>query len=174
MSTIPLLHFFDVLCAFRSSPFQCGFDWGNKKKSVGDKSGEYWGWLILESFVLPKTALLVLQCEVSHCLAGGTSFLFAETDILLHKFFEPNKTVLPHNILYSPSDLMEQILCEWFPDRQMWPTSLCFSTLQIKICCGLGSAIPFFVFLFRDRTGNIRSHHPLQLNQARNDHPPIE
>jgi hypothetical protein len=47
---------------------------GNKKKSGGDKSGEYVGGdLILESLVLPKTALSMLYCEVSRCHARRTS-----------------------------------------------------------------------------------------------------
>jgi hypothetical protein len=62
--------------------------------------------LILESLVLSKTALLILQYEVSHFYAKGTSFLFPETEVLLDKFFEPNKTVLTHNIPYSLSDLV--------------------------------------------------------------------
>jgi hypothetical protein len=55
----------------------------NKKKFDGNKSGEYAGDLILESLVLPKTALLILQCEVSRCHARGTSFLVPETEVLL-------------------------------------------------------------------------------------------
>jgi hypothetical protein len=68
--------------------------------------------LILESLILAKTALLILQSEVSHCHARGTSFLFPETEVLLDKFFKPNETILPHNISYSPSGLVERILCE--------------------------------------------------------------
>jgi hypothetical protein len=93
-------------------PFSVDLIWRNKKKSGRDKSGEYGGDLILESFVLPKTVLLILQCEVSNCHARGSSFLFPETEVLLDEFFEPNETVLQHNIPYSPSDLVEQILCE--------------------------------------------------------------
>jgi hypothetical protein len=37
------------------------------------------GDLILESLVLPKIALLILQCEVSHFPARGASFLFPKT-----------------------------------------------------------------------------------------------
>jgi hypothetical protein len=55
-----------------------------------------------------KNALLILQCEVSRCHARGTSFLFPETEVFVDEFFEPNETILP----YSPSDLVEQILCE--------------------------------------------------------------
>jgi hypothetical protein len=82
----------------------------NKENMGGD--------LILESLVLPKTALLILQCEVSHCHARGPSFLFPENEVLLlvDEFFEPNETVLPHYIPYSLSDLVEQIFCELFPD----------------------------------------------------------
>jgi hypothetical protein len=109
MPTIPLLHFFNVLCVFRSSPFQCGFDFGGIRESlvginpdnfVGGRGG-----FNSVNLVLPKTTLLVLHREISHCHAGGTSFLFPETEVLLVKFFEPNKTILPHNIPYSPSDL---------------------------------------------------------------------
>jgi hypothetical protein len=57
---------------------------GYKKKSGGDKSEEYGGDLILESLVLPKSA----------------SFIFDE-------FCEPNETILPHNIPYSPSVFVE-------------------------------------------------------------------
>jgi hypothetical protein len=49
---------------------------------------------------------------VSHCHARGTSFLFPETEVLLDEFFEPKETILPHNIPYSSTDLVEQILCE--------------------------------------------------------------
>jgi hypothetical protein len=52
------------------------------------------GELILES-VLPKTALLIQQCEISRYHARETSFLFPETEVLLHEFIEPNETVLP-------------------------------------------------------------------------------
>jgi hypothetical protein len=62
---------------------------GNKKKCGADKSEEYGSDLILESLVLPKTL----------------SFILVE-------FCEPNETILPHNIPYSPPDLVEQILCE--------------------------------------------------------------
>jgi hypothetical protein len=85
---------------------------GNKKKSGGDNSGEDGGDLILKSLVFRKTALLILQCEVSHRHARGTSFLFPDTEVLLNKFFESYETILPRNIPYSPSDLVEQILCE--------------------------------------------------------------
>jgi hypothetical protein len=88
---------------------------GNMKKAGGAKPGEYGGGgvdLILESLVLPKTALLILQCEVLHCYARGTSFLFPKTEVLLDKFFEPNETILPLNIPYSPYELVEQLLCE--------------------------------------------------------------
>jgi hypothetical protein len=48
-----------------------------------------------------------------------------ETEGLLDEFFEANETILPHNNPYSPSDLVEHISYEWFPDcRTMWPTSL--------------------------------------------------
>jgi hypothetical protein len=57
-------------------PFSVDLILGNKKKSGGDKSREYWGYLILESLVLPKTALLLLQCEVSRYHASESSFLF--------------------------------------------------------------------------------------------------
>jgi hypothetical protein len=52
------------------------------KKTLGEY--EYGGGnLIMESLVLPKTALLILQCEVSRCHARGTSFLFPETEVSL-------------------------------------------------------------------------------------------
>jgi hypothetical protein len=70
------------------------------------------GVLILESLVLPKTALLILHCEFSRLHERGTSFLFTETEVLLGKFSEPIETILPHNIPYSPSDLVEQIICK--------------------------------------------------------------
>jgi hypothetical protein len=70
------------------------------------------GDLIPESLVFPKTALLRLHYEVSGSHARGTSFHFRETQALLDKFFETNKMILPHNIPYSPSNLVEQILCE--------------------------------------------------------------
>jgi hypothetical protein len=77
-------------------PFSVDLILGNRKKSGGNKSGEYGGGdLILESLVLPKRALLILQCEVSRCHARGTSFHFPETEVLLDEFFEPNDTILP-------------------------------------------------------------------------------
>jgi hypothetical protein len=79
---------------------------GNKKKSGGDKSGEYGGDFILELLVLPKIALLILQCEVSCCHAKGTSFLFPETEVFLDEFFEPNESP------YSLYNLVERILDE--------------------------------------------------------------
>jgi hypothetical protein len=85
---------------------------GDKKKSGGDKLGEYGGDLIVESLVLPETALLILHCEVSCCHARETSFIFPKTEVLLDEFFEPIETILPHNIPYSLSDLVEQILCD--------------------------------------------------------------
>jgi hypothetical protein len=75
-------------------------------------TGDYGDDFILESLVLPKTALSVLQCEVSHCPTRETSFLFFEIEVLLKEFFEPNETTLPHNIPYSLTDLVKQILCE--------------------------------------------------------------
>jgi hypothetical protein len=84
----------------------------NKEKAGGDKSREYGGDVILESIVLPKIAILMLQCEVSRCHARGASFLFPETEVLLDEFFEPNETILPNNIPYSHSDPVEQIPCE--------------------------------------------------------------
>jgi hypothetical protein len=85
---------------------------GNKKKSGGDKSGEYGGDVILESLVLPRTAVLMLQCEVSRRHIRAVDFLFPKTEFLLDEFFEPNETILPHSIPYSHSKPMEQIPCE--------------------------------------------------------------
>jgi hypothetical protein len=70
---------------------------GNRKNSGDGKSGKYGmgSDLIVESLVLPKTALLILQCEVSRCHARGTSFIFPETEVLLDEFFEPTETILP-------------------------------------------------------------------------------
>jgi hypothetical protein len=58
-------------------PFSVDLILGNKKKSGGDKSGKYGGGgdLIMESLVLAKTVLLILQFEVLHCHARGASFL---------------------------------------------------------------------------------------------------
>jgi hypothetical protein len=67
----------------------------NEKKSGGVNHENMGGDLILESPVLPKIALLTLQCEVSLFHARGTSFLFPETEVLLDEFFEPNETILP-------------------------------------------------------------------------------
>lgn len=101
-----------------------------------------------------KSALLILQCEVSHWHARGTSCLFPETDRLLKN---SPKIVHPHNIPYSLPKLVERILCEWFPHcRRMWP-SLCFLTYEIEIFCvleTLASTIPCFVLLSGDHTGN--------------------
>jgi hypothetical protein len=49
--------------------------------------------LILESLVLPKTTLLILQSEVSSFHLRATSFLFPETEVFLDEFFETNKTI---------------------------------------------------------------------------------
>jgi hypothetical protein len=68
--------------------------------------------LILESLVLPKTILLILQFEVLFYPARGTSSLYPETEVLLDEIFEPNETKFQHNVSYSPSDLVGQILCE--------------------------------------------------------------
>lgn len=60
--------------------FSMGLILGNKKNSGGDKSGEYGGGLILESLVLSKTALLILQCEALHWHARGTSSSFLKLE----------------------------------------------------------------------------------------------
>jgi hypothetical protein len=78
---------------------------GNKKKSGEDKSGEYGDDLILKFFVLPKTALLILQFEGSQCHVGGTNVLFPETVALLGEFFEPNETILPLPSSEESSDI---------------------------------------------------------------------
>jgi hypothetical protein len=44
----------------------------------------------LESCVLPKTALLILQFLVSSCHAKVSSLLLLETEVLLGEFFETN------------------------------------------------------------------------------------
>jgi hypothetical protein len=50
---------------------------GNKKKSVGYKSGENIGVdLIVECLVLPRTALLIQQYEVLCCPERGTASYF--------------------------------------------------------------------------------------------------
>jgi hypothetical protein len=61
-----------------------------RKSLVGITQEKMCGDFILESLVLPKTALLILQCEVSCCHARGASFLFNETEVLLDEFFETN------------------------------------------------------------------------------------
>jgi hypothetical protein len=92
---------------------------GNKNKSDRDKSGEYLGNLILESFVLPKTALLILQCEVPRCHARGTSFLFPKTEVLLDEFFEPNETILPLPSSEESSDDQLKSIHELFRSCQV-------------------------------------------------------
>jgi hypothetical protein len=82
---------------------------GINQENIGGGRG---GDLIMESPVLPKTALLILQCEVSCCHARGTSFLFPETEVLFDELFEQNETIVPYNIPYSPVHLVEQILCD--------------------------------------------------------------
>lgn len=68
-------------------------------------TGEYGGNLILESLILTKIAYG--DCSVRyHSHARGTSFLFPKAEVLLGKFFEPNKTLLPHNIPYLTSNLV--------------------------------------------------------------------
>jgi hypothetical protein len=66
-------------------------------------------------------------------LAREPGFVFPETEVLLNEFYEPNETILPHIIPYLPSDLVEQILCEWFPDCRRVCPSLCFFTFEIEI-----------------------------------------
>jgi hypothetical protein len=62
-----------LMSSVSSNLLHCGVDLilGNNIKSDGDKSCEYGGGghLILESLVLPKTALLKFQCEVLRCRA---------------------------------------------------------------------------------------------------------
>jgi hypothetical protein len=55
-----------------------------------------WGDLIPKFLIFPKTALLILQREVSLFYARETGFFFLETEVLLDKFFEQNQTILPH------------------------------------------------------------------------------
>jgi hypothetical protein len=59
---------------------------------------------------LLKTAVLSVSREVWRCHARTTSFLFPETEALLDA--ESGEITVPHNISYSQSDLLKQILCE--------------------------------------------------------------
>jgi hypothetical protein len=91
-------YIFFLMSSMSSNPLPFSMDLilGSKKSLVGinQENIKGGGDLILESLVSPKTALLILQCEVSRCDARGTSFLFHETEVLLHEFFEPNKKIL--------------------------------------------------------------------------------
>jgi hypothetical protein len=147
----------------------------NKKKSGGVKSGQM-EWFNSGIYSFAKIVLLILQCEVSLCRVRGTSFLFRETDVLFDEFLESNETIRPHNIPYSPYELMEQMLCERFPaceesDQHHFIFWLLRSSFYV-FWRAFESPITCFVFLFEDHTGNTRSHHPLLLSQARNDHRP--
>jgi hypothetical protein len=51
--------------------------WGIRSL-VGINKENMRSYFILESIVLPRTVILLLQCEVSHFYAIGTSFLFPE------------------------------------------------------------------------------------------------
>jgi hypothetical protein len=82
-------------------PFSRDLILGNKNSLARISQENMGSDLILESLVLTKTTLLILQFEVSHYYARGTSFLFLETEVLLDEFFEPNKKILPYNIPYS-------------------------------------------------------------------------
>jgi hypothetical protein len=86
------------------------------------------------------------------CHARGTSFLFPESEVLLNEFFEPNKAILPHNIPYSSSELVESLTVKNVTNITL------VSTFEVKIVCVLGSfgnAMPCFVFLFRNHSGVI-------------------
>jgi hypothetical protein len=61
---------------------------------------EKMGGLLLESLVLQTTVLLILQDEPASPLQ--------KTEVL----FKPNQTILLHNIPYSLSDLVKQIVRE--------------------------------------------------------------
>jgi hypothetical protein len=101
--------------------------------------------LILDFIVLPKTVLLILQCEVSRCHARRTSFLFPETEVILDEFFEPNETILPHNIAHSPSDLWNEL----FVNKSLTFEGCGqhhFVFLNFEILESLASAIPCFVY----------------------------
>jgi hypothetical protein len=125
------------------------------------------GDFILESLVLPATASDTTVWGLALSCKGNQLPLSWKLRLLTNS---PNETVLPHNIPYSLPNLMGRILCEWFPDRRrMWPSSLCFSAFEIEIflCLGgLANAIPCFVLLSGDHTGNTTSHLPLQLSQG--------
>jgi hypothetical protein len=83
MPIIPLL-FLLTFSVSSNLRFSLDLILGNKIKSGGDKSEEYGGGgdIILESLVLPTSALLILQCEVSRFHARRNSFLFPEADFL--------------------------------------------------------------------------------------------
>jgi hypothetical protein len=78
--------------------------WGVRKSLVGINENNG-GDLIPKSPVLLRTAILIQQCEVSRCHTGGTGFLG-----ILYEFFEPIETIISHDIPFSQSDLVEQIL----------------------------------------------------------------
>jgi hypothetical protein len=118
--------------------FSTDFILGNKKKSGGDKSEEYQSDLILESLVLPKTALFILQCEVLHCHARGTSFPFLEIEILLNKFFEPNEKILPLPSAKESFNNQLKSIHELFQSCQVFDKLLdvhCIRHLRDFHCC---------------------------------------
>lgn len=108
---------------------------GIREKFCGAKSGECGGegWFNYGIPCFDKNSFI----DTAVVMQGKTAFSFMKLRFLIDEFFEPNAIIFPQNILYSLSDLMEQILCEWFLDcRRVWPTSLCFLwLLKSKILC---------------------------------------
>jgi hypothetical protein len=104
---------------------------------------------------------LILQCEFSRCHAREASFLFPESGVSFDEFLEPNETKRPHNIPYSPYDLMKWRYCERFPaveesDQHHFIYFLFFLLLRSSFCLcwrAYESAITYFGFLFWDHTG---------------------
>jgi hypothetical protein len=122
--------------------FSVDFILGIKKKSGGDKSEEYESDLILESLVLPKTALLILQ--VSCCHARGTSSLFPEPEVLLNKFFESNEKILPLPSSKESFDNQLKSIHELFQSCQVFDGLLNVHCIIFEILMAVPkSCIPF-------------------------------
>jgi hypothetical protein len=67
-------------------------------------------------FCQKKTALFILQSEVSSCHVRGTNFLFPETEVLLDEFFERNEPILPftlHRVYLEGSAHLRSFRITW-------------------------------------------------------------
>jgi hypothetical protein len=99
---------------------------------------------------LPKTAVLILQCEVSCCHARRTSSSFQKTEDFAYRFCASNETVLQYHISLStlwPGGTHSLWMILWLSRNVTNITS--FYVLKLKFCiCWRAWWAPFHALSF--------------------------